>query len=123
MMIVCADEILVTKTWLGDGRWSLPGGGLHRAESSIAGVVREVFEETGIRLETRRVAYLDSQIYLSHGLRFQCHYFITHVAVKPRISLQKIEISDAEWVQFRQLNNSPFGPDVRHVVQFLASSF
>ena len=123
MMIVCADEILVTKTWLGDGRWSLPGGGLHRGEGLVEGVIREVFEETGVQLVPSRVTYLDSEIYSSHGLKFQCHYYKTHVDEKPRISLQKFEISDAEWVQFRLQRNAQFSPDILHAVQFLTSSF
>lgn len=33
---------------LGEGRWTLPGGGLDFGESPEAGVVREVAEETGL---------------------------------------------------------------------------
>jgi ADP-ribose pyrophosphatase YjhB (NUDIX family) len=38
-----------------DGRWSLPGGILDPGEQPAAGVVREVFEETGVHVEVRRL--------------------------------------------------------------------
>ena len=45
------DQILlcrVARGNLGEGRWTLPGGGLDFGEAPEAGVVREVAEETGL---------------------------------------------------------------------------
>jgi len=39
-----------------DGRWSLPAGMIEPGEEAAAAVVREIFEETGIRAEVQRLA-------------------------------------------------------------------
>ena len=47
------------------GRWGLPGGGVEIGESIQEGVVREVFEETGLRVEVKRLVglYSDPRLY------------------------------------------------------------
>jgi 8-oxo-dGTP diphosphatase len=45
---------------LGEGRWTLPGGGLQFGEAPAAAAVREVEEETGLRVELGRVIGVDS---------------------------------------------------------------
>lgn len=39
-----------------DGTWSLPAGAIEPGESPSAAVVREVLEETGLRVRARRIA-------------------------------------------------------------------
>jgi 8-oxo-dGTP pyrophosphatase MutT (NUDIX family) len=39
-----------------DGSWSLPAGAVEPGESPSAAVVREVLEETGLRVQPRRIA-------------------------------------------------------------------
>jgi 8-oxo-dGTP diphosphatase len=45
------DEVLCIKLNYGSGNWTLPGGHLDKNESPIEGVKREVFEETGHKVE------------------------------------------------------------------------
>ncbi len=44
------NEVLLVRSWFGKQNWSLPGGGIQRVESPAEATVREVFEETGIRV-------------------------------------------------------------------------
>jgi len=43
-----------------EGCWTLPGGGLEFGESPEEAVVREVEEETGLKIKVRNVAGIDS---------------------------------------------------------------
>lgn len=112
LLICCGNQILVTRTWMGDGRWSLPGGGLHRHEDKISGLLREVREEIGVRLSTASLRPLTSAVYRAHGLRFQCHYFMTTLKQRPALRLQQLEISDAQWVDIDSVTPQEFAPDV-----------
>ncbi|HEX8182638.1 MAG TPA: NUDIX domain-containing protein [Candidatus Saccharimonadales bacterium] len=116
LLIVCEDEILVTKTWLGDGRWSLPGGGLHRREDKTSGLLREVREEIGLTLQSADIEFLRSELYRSRGLRFMCHYYTVQLPQKPALDLQRFEITDASWVNPKQVTPEQFGLDVHTAV-------
>jgi 8-oxo-dGTP diphosphatase len=43
-------EVLLIRSWFGSQRWSLPGGGIKQAETPAEATVREVYEETGLRV-------------------------------------------------------------------------
>lgn len=46
--------LLKSKGLFGEGKWNAPGGKLARGECPNAGAVREVFEETGLRVRNLR---------------------------------------------------------------------
>jgi ADP-ribose pyrophosphatase YjhB (NUDIX family) len=58
-----AGRVLLTRiapNYPGAGRWHLPGGGTHFGESAVAGLVRELYEETG------QVGHIDALLHVSH---------------------------------------------------------
>ncbi len=44
------NEILLVRSWFSQQQWSLPGGGIQRVEKPAEAAVREIHEETGIRV-------------------------------------------------------------------------
>lgn len=64
-VIVVEDRILLS-WWNGEGHsdpaWSLPGGGVDLPETTEAGAVREVLEETGLDVELAEVLTVDSYV-------------------------------------------------------------
>jgi len=74
------DKVLLLKSALGNfkGEWDLPGGHIHRDESHVEGLKREVSEETGLdiqnpvevlkqgRITFYRASLPDTDISLSH---------------------------------------------------------
>lgn len=58
------------------GEWSLPGGQLELGESLTEGVAREVFEETGLRVDVGPVVEVFDRVHRDAGGRIRFHFVI-----------------------------------------------
>lgn len=97
LMIICDGEFLVLRGWLGSGTWGLPGGGLHRNEKPLDGLLREVQEEIGVTLLPEQVTYAYDDYAKERGLKFHYHAFICELKEKPVVRPQPREIADIKW--------------------------
>jgi 8-oxo-dGTP diphosphatase len=62
------------------GEWSLPGGVLETGETIVEGMKREIFEETGLRVEPVKFAGVYDRILRDAQGRAQYHYvLVDHV--------------------------------------------
>lgn len=87
--------------------WKLPGGALHPGEHLVDGVVREVFEETGVR------AKFDALVCFRHwhGYRYGKSdiYFICRLKpLSEEIAQDDSEIDDCQWMPVEQYLNSDY---------------
>ena len=121
LLLTCGDEVLVVRNWLGAGKWNLPGGGLHDGEEPAKGLLREVLEETGIRLAPADIRFLAEEPYRIHGFSYQCSYFVAAVPAKPEVSRRLPEITAISWLRRQNINARNAGPDVLRVLQLLDS--
>jgi 8-oxo-dGTP pyrophosphatase MutT (NUDIX family) len=112
LLVVCGNDVLMVSGWLSDRSWSMPGGGLHTGEDPAAGVVREVYEETGVRIAPEAVRLLGKERYHHHGFRYAYYLFVAEVPVRQPLRTQWHEIADAEWIDYRQLAAHNARPDV-----------
>ncbi len=62
----------------GKGLWSLPGGAVELGETLVEAVVREVFEETGVRCEVIRLLGTYDLIVRDENSRIEYHYVLLH---------------------------------------------
>lgn len=111
-------ELLVTKDWLGSGQWNLPGGGLHHNEDKVDGALRELFEETGVVINSNNMTYIKS-ISVKNGMPTTLHFFHTKVDEKPEIRLQKFEILDYRWIDVKHIRSVNLNPASSAVVAAL----
>jgi 8-oxo-dGTP diphosphatase len=60
--VIERDGLVLLARWIGSDppRWTLPGGGLDHGEDPREGAVREVEEETGYRVELRKLLTVES---------------------------------------------------------------
>lgn len=82
--------------------WESTGGSVHAGESSVAGAVRELAEETGIVVAAAELRYLGER---SKGKSFLDSYLFK--STKPieinELTLQPGEVCDAKWVSCEEL--------------------
>lgn len=119
VLLVAEDHVLLVQGWLGDGRWSLPGGGLHRDEQALDGAVRETTEETGIRLSADQLQPLATERCTSNGIPFQCYFFSASLDTRPEPHVQRGEIVAAEWVPLGHVPALRLKADVRRALELI----
>lgn len=104
VLIVSGDHIVVLHNWLGGGKWSLPGGGLHRREKSVDGAVREVREETGLILTSADLQFLGSAKSKKHGLTIEYDQFVANIPRCLALKPQRLEVLDVAWMPIAGLS-------------------
>jgi 8-oxo-dGTP pyrophosphatase MutT (NUDIX family) len=99
-------KILVVKGWLGDNKWFLPGGGLKRNERPELGAIRELNEETGIKVLESDLKKIGEGNYSKGITKYQ--YYLYHVRLKnkPTIKKQHFEIIDAKWIEIKDISKN-----------------
>lgn len=117
ILVVLGDEVLMTKGWLGPDEWSLPGGGLHYKEAPAKGAARELFEETGLRVDPAKLKPLTSDPANLHGLRFFSYSFVVEFRVRPKLVNQRAEITDSRWMSGKDLLSETISPEVRPLLK------
>lgn len=84
-VVLLKDRILLVEQNVDNSRsWSLPGGGLEEAETLEEGIIRELSEETGIKVKVKELLYICDYI---RGNRHVVH--ITFLAEAPNSKIGK----------------------------------
>lgn len=93
------DEILLTRSWFGHQRWSLPGGGIHSREQPVIAVVRETYEETGVAIDQDRCQRLGEFENGDSNAPFIVDCWVTVVNKQPVhiAARQRLEMLDVAW--------------------------
>ncbi len=119
VVVLVDDKILVTKSWLGDGKWELPGGGTHKGETIVACAIREVEEETGIELTTEQLVQGESFDISNNGMPFTCWPLFVRLQSRPTTVLPKREVVELDWVLADSLSqNNTEAASLRIIADF-----
>ena len=78
--------------------WGLPAGKLDPGEERKQAALREVEEETGLKLSERYVRYFDSLYVRDGDLDIEWHMFSTQLDLLPEVRTNPHEHSDYAWV-------------------------
>jgi ADP-ribose pyrophosphatase YjhB (NUDIX family) len=103
-IVACGDEILVVRGWLSDGKWGLPGGGLHRGEAIRRGCLRELREEADMTLRHEQLMFVGKTSSTVHGIKSLMHVYAAELKKKPPVSRQRFEIAELAWVDWHTLH-------------------
>jgi len=93
-LVVNKDKILLTKLAYAHGLWTLPGGGVGRAESFEEAAWRELYEETGVKPSLLQF-FAEYQAIVQHKRdTVQCFYGET---ASRGLRIDPLEIAEAGW--------------------------
>jgi ADP-ribose pyrophosphatase YjhB (NUDIX family) len=112
LLIVSKKKIVVVKSWLGNGKWSLPGGGVRQGESTTDAILREVNEEVGLRLQKKDIKLRGQRIYKQSGLKFAYSLYETKLSRINSLKRSKKELSQVAWLPIKDVNNINSNYDV-----------
>lgn len=90
------------------GKWAIPGGHLELGESTTAGALREVQEETGLRVKNPRFASVIDKIEKDRDGKIEFHYvlidfFFDLVDIPPPLPSPKSDVLEARFVKIVDL--------------------
>lgn len=117
VVLVAEGQVLCLQGWIGDGKWGLPGGGVHHGEDVRAGAVREVFEETGVMLKPTQLQQLGKAKSREHGLSFSYTQFYVELATKPVLKLRQLEIAEVRWLDPEEALRRPLSRNARQTIK------
>jgi len=108
-VVICAGKILLEKRKNdpGKGKWSIPGGLVELGESAEETVIREVNEETGLKVEKPEHIDVVDNITKDENGEVKYHFVIVDYLVKLKGGTLKAS-SDAEelkWVALDEVEN------------------
>ena len=102
----------------------LPGGMVDPGESERAAVIREVLEETGIKLnpDTVRLGYADTEVYDTGGKSVTKLLYVTTLPETPSVQLSW-EHRSFEWCSIDTLlSNEKFRSTYRRGIEYLQNN-
>lgn len=118
ILIVDQEKVLLGKRALGsfaEGKWCLPGGFIEFEEDFLAAAVREVQEETGLKVSIMGILSV-----ISNFLTPQLHSVVIVLLAKPSGSEAKAgdDIAEVDWVPLSgPLPEMAFTAD-RHIIKY-----
>ncbi len=99
-LICCQDEVLLIRNSYGTNIWTLPGGGVKRAETPLAAIIREVLEEVGVEGgEWKELGAYESTLEYK---RDTIYCFILTVPSR-EFRLRSSELTEAKWFNISKL--------------------
>lgn len=106
VVVWCDDKVLLVRNSY-KRQYSFPGGGRSSTEESVKAGVRELFEETEIKVDASDVTYAMSAPSRSEWKRDTCDFFETVFESQPEFQIDLREIVFGEFVPFEDLVNYP----------------
>ncbi len=107
-VVLRGDDVLLVKRGgpPNQGRWSIPGGSIEVGERAEEAVVREVLEETSVRVRPVRVVVVTDLIERDKAGRVRFHYSVADILCEylGGEPMAGTDAADARWVPVRELH-------------------
>jgi ADP-ribose pyrophosphatase YjhB (NUDIX family) len=109
-------QLLLVRNWFGPQDWSLPGGGCKYLEADQTAAVRELHEETNLKINPKKLKFVHE--YKHPKLHYQAAAYTIHLSNNPSAGpanrRSRLEIIDCDWFD---LDNLPeVNPQVKRTL-------
>ena len=84
------------------GKWNIPAGGLNENESLIESAKREIFEETGCKVEVTGILEIANEIL--EGINVVSFFFDTKI-IDENLNADGNEITNVKWFTYEEILN------------------
>ena len=105
------DRILITKRKRGSfmcGRWEFPGGKVECDEDYEQALVREIFEEIGVKIKIINLFHLNHHVYDLVGGKKRKVLLVTYEAEIIEGKIQCIGVQEYKWISPKELEKYDF---------------
>jgi len=89
------------------GIWEVPAGKLEPGETALECIIREVYEETGMVLNTRDLNFVQKVYLMYPDIDLIYHMFHINFFEQPRIKICPREHQNAKWLSAEEFMNVP----------------
>jgi len=107
----------------GEGTWTMPGGKLDFGESFEDAACREVFEETGIKIDKEKLRVMS----LSNDMVEDAHFITIGLLLEDFEGEAKVmepdEITEWKWFSLNELPNPIFFPSEKILKNYIEEKF
>jgi len=112
VLVLREDRVLLgqRKGSHGAGTWALPGGHLEFGESVAQCAVREVLEETGLRIHAVTPAPYTNDVFEAEGKHYVTLFVAAHSAVGEPALSEPDKCSEWRWFRWSELPSPLFQP-------------
>ncbi len=113
------DEILLVEGLHGNGDYMMPGGGIKKNESEEQAALRELYEETYIKLRNSNLRHICNIDHRRNGVLSHLVVYELVLLEKPNVtSARDFEIVNYKWVSIRELQKTKrISTEVTYIMQ------
>jgi 8-oxo-dGTP pyrophosphatase MutT (NUDIX family) len=116
IMLIDEDKILMTKNWLSNGLWALPGGGIRYSETPQQAIIREAKEEIKVELTDIGMKLAGQGVWKTDSLGFS--YKIFKARYNPGLFKPNgHEITDVRWILINDLNETNTASELLGIIR------